>query len=196
MLIRSATFQTSAPSLAACPASTKPEFAFIGRSNVGKSSLINLLAGRKELARVSPTPGFTQLINFFSMDDAWTLVDLPGYGYAKTGKAERERFQQMIAEYLTGRPNLSRVFVLIDSRHEPQQIDLEFVEWLIEENVPWSLVFTKTDQAKPSQVQKNITLFEDRILLAGVDLPGTFTTSAKAKTGRSELLGYIKEMIG
>lgn len=196
MLIRSATFQISAPNLASCPVSDRPEFAFIGRSNVGKSSLINLLAGRKELARVSPTPGFTQLINFFSMDDAWTLVDLPGYGFAKTGKAERARFQQMIADYLSGRKNLARVFVLIDSRHEPQQIDLEFVQWMMEGTVPWSLVFTKTDMAKPSQVQKNITLFEDRILVSGAELPGTFTTSSKSKTGRSELLTFIKEMVG
>src|SRR5207244_3377922 len=124
MHIKSATFQISAPSLQACPASDLPEFAFIGRSNVGKSSLINLLAGSKALAKVSPTPGHTQLINFFAVNGAWMLVDLPGYGFAKTAGPDRERFQDMIAAYLSGRTNLVRVFVLIDARHRPQQIDL------------------------------------------------------------------------
>lgn len=191
MIIRSATFQTSAPDLASCPVSELPEFAFIGRSNVGKSSLLNLLAGGRELARVSDTPGHTQLINFFSMDSLWSLVDLPGYGYAKTMKTERDRFQDMIAHYLEGRPNLACTFVLIDSRHSPQQIDLDFVQWLTHCPSPFALVFTKTDTMKPGPVQKNIALFQQR-MAEGTDLiPRVFTTSAKARTGRKELLDFI-----
>lgn len=196
MHIRSATFQISAPDLASCPASLLPEFAFIGRSNVGKSSLLNMLAGRKELAKVSPMPGFTQLINFFSMDDTWSLVDLPGYGFAKTGKSERERFQQMIADYLSSRENLSCVFVLIDSRHTPQQIDLDFVQWLMNGQTPLALVFTKTDMTKASLVKSNITLFEDRLTALGLGLPLVFTTSSKTKSGRPELLDFIGKTLG
>jgi GTP-binding protein len=196
MHIYSATFQISAPDLASCPVSDLPEFAFIGRSNVGKSSLLNMLAGRRELARVSPTPGFTQLINFFSMDNTWSLVDLPGYGYAKTSKAERDRFQQMIATYLSGRDNLACVFVLIDARHPPQKIDLEFVQWLMEGTVPWALVFTKADMAKPNQVKKNIELFEEELSLCVEKLPRIFTSSSKTKSGRPELLAFIQETVG
>lgn len=196
MIIRSATFQISAPDLASCPVSDLPEFAFIGRSNVGKSSLLNMLAGGKELARVSPTPGHTQLLNFFTMDNAWSLVDLPGYGYAKTQKTERDRFQNMIANYLEGRRNLACTFVLIDSRHTPQQIDLDFVQWLTHCPAPFALVFTKTDMMKAGPVKKNIELFQERMAEGCSELPRVFTTSSKTRSGRPELLEFIGTILG
>jgi GTP-binding protein len=196
MNIRSATFQISAPDLSSCPVSELPEFAFIGRSNVGKSSLLNLLVGGKDLAKVSPTPGHTQLINFFSMDKTWSLVDLPGYGFAKAGKMQLERFQEMIATYLTGRKNLACVFVLIDCRHAPQQIDLDFLEWLMDAGVALALVFTKTDLSKTSQVEKNIDLFESQISAWGREIPVVFTSSAKTRSGRLQLLEFIEQTIG
>jgi GTP-binding protein len=196
MLIRSATFQTSAPDLASCPVSELPEFAFIGRSNVGKSSLLNMLAGWKELAKVSPVPGHTRLINFFSVDATWTLVDLPGYGFAKTSKVDRDRFQQMIAEYLSERTNLACVFVLIDSRHTPQQIDVDFVQWLLGAGTPMALVFTKIDRTKASHLKKHIALFEERITAMGFGLPLVFACSAETRAGRPELLEYIGKTLG
>jgi GTP-binding protein len=196
MNIRSATFQISAPDLASCPVSDLPEFAFIGRSNVGKSSLLNMLVGGKDLAKVSPTPGHTQLINFFSMNKTWSLVDLPGYGFAKTGKMKVDRFQEMIATYLTGRENLACVFVLIDSRHTPQQIDLDFLQWLMDAGAPLALVFTKTDLSKPNQVQKNIALFEAQISEWSREIPVIFTSSAKTKSGRPQLLEFIEQTLG
>jgi len=195
MNIRSATFQISAPDLASCPDSELPEFAFIGRSNVGKSSLLNMLVGGKALAKVSTTPGHTKLINFFSADRRWSLVDLPGYGFAKTSKMERDRFQQMIAEYLTGRANLACVFVLIDSRHTPQQIDLDFLQWLMNESAPHALVFTKTDMSKPNRVKENIDLFEAEISAWGRETPVVFTSSAKTKSGRPQLLEFIEHTL-
>ena len=192
----SAKFQTSAPDVASCPVSELPEFAFIGRSNVGKSSLLNMLAGAKTLAKVSATPGRTQLINFFSIGGTWSLVDLPGYGYAKTARTERDRFQQMIAGYLCGRANLACVFVLIDSRHEPQAIDLEFVQWLLGERVPFALVFSKADKVKPGRVRANIELFQAEIAAWCGELPRVFTTSSETRSGRLELLGFIREKLG
>lgn len=191
MIIKSATYITSALDVASCPASDQPEFAIIGRSNVGKSSLINLLVGRKALARVSGTPGHTQMINFFSINERWTLVDLPGYGYAEAAKKVRRTFQPMISGYMTQRPNLARVFVLIDSRHTPQAIDLEFVEWLMSESVPMSLVFTKADKVTPTKVQTNIGLFQQRMSEWCSDLPRVFITSANTGSGRGELLSFI-----
>ena len=196
MNIQSATFQISAPNLASCPPSELPEFAFIGRSNVGKSSLLNMLAGGKEIARVSPTPGHTQLINFFSMNSTWSLVDLPGYGYAKTAKTERDRFQDMIAEYLSGRTNLACAFVLIDSRHKPQQIDLDFIQWMTHGPAPFALVFTKTDTMKAGQVKQNIALFEAQMSEWCPEPPRVFTSSAKTRSGRHELLDFIGTMVG
>lgn len=196
MHIKSATFQISAPDLRSCPEAMLPEIAVIGRSNVGKSSLLNMLVGQKALAKVSPTPGHTKLINFFSINGAWHLVDLPGYGYAKTSHAERARFQQMIAEYLSQRTSLASVLVLIDSRHAPQQIDLEFVQWLMECNVPRALVFTKADMLKPNQAQKNIELFAEKIAPWCPEPPQTFITSSKARKGRAEVLGFIQEALG
>ena len=195
MKLLSAKFLISAPHLSACPPSDLPEFAFIGRSNVGKSSLLNMLAGVKTLAKVSATPGHTQLINFFTIDNTWSLVDLPGYGYAKRAKSTRGHFQQMIAGYLTGRPNLACVFVLIDSRHPPQLIDLEFVEWLLEESVPFTLVFSKADTVKPGALQKNIELFLAKIAPWCGELPRVFSTSAQTKSGRLELLDFIGETL-
>ena len=191
----SAKFQISAPNLASCPVSELREFAFIGRSNVGKSSLLNMLAGAKALAKVSATPGHTQLINFFSTNHAWTLVDLPGYGYAKTAGGARDRFQKMIAGYLCGRTNLAGVFVLIDSRHPPQQIDLEFVKWVMSESVPFSLVFSKADKVKAGLLQKHIELFQEKIAPWCRELPRVFITSAETRSGRRELLDFIDETL-
>ncbi len=191
MHIQSAIFQISAPDFASCPVSGLPEFAFIGRSNVGKSSLINMIAGQKALAKVSPTPGHTQLINFFTMNKTWSLVDLPGYGFAKAQKAVRDKFPKMISEYLTSRTNLACVFVLIDSRHAPQQIDLEFVQWLMDAGAPMALVFTKTDKTKATALRKNMELFEAKISESGRVAPTVFTSSAQERTGRTELLEFI-----
>jgi len=191
MIIKSADYITSALDVASCPALGLPEFAVIGRSNVGKSSLINLLVGRKALARVSGTPGHTQMINFFSINERWTLVDLPGYGYAEAAKKIRRTFEPMISGFMTGRPNLARVFVLIDSRHPPQVIDLEFVQWLMSEGVPMALVFTKADKVTPTKVQTNIGLFQARMSEWCAELPRVFVTSATKGVGRGELLSFI-----
>lgn len=194
MNIRSASFQLSAPDLASCPDWELPEFALIGRSNVGKSSLLNMLLGSKTLAKVSATPGHTRLINFFSTD-RWSLVDLPGYGFTQAGKGLRDRFQHLISEYLTGRENLACVFVLIDSRHPPQAIDLDFLQWLMEAGVPHALVFTKTDLSKTNRVKENIALFEAEIATWGGGSPAVFTSSAKTRSGRPELLEFIADTL-
>src|SRR4029079_12005402 len=163
MHISSATFHCSAPDLDSCPDESLPEFAFIGRSNVGKSSLLNMLAGKDSLARVSPRPGFTRLINIFTMNKNWRRVDLPGYGFAEGALQERAQFNRQVSVYLEHRPNLSCVFALIDSGLPPQRIDLEFIEWLTSHKIPYVLVFTKIDQGKPEEVQANITSFTTRI---------------------------------
>lgn len=191
MSLLPAKFLTSAPSVDVCPDLDVPEFAFIGRSNVGKSSLLNMLAGAKTLAKVSSTPGHTQLINFFSVGGRWTLVDLPGYGYAKMARSERDRFQQMIAGYLCLRKNLACVFVLIDSRHPPQAIDVDFVEWLITERVSFSIVQSKMDKVKPGELARNRELFLAKIKPMCEELPRVFATSSETRAGRSELLGFI-----
>lgn len=189
-LARSIEFVTSAADVADCPPPALPEFAFIGRSNVGKSSLLNMVASKKGLAKVSATPGHTRLINFFDAGGAM-LVDLPGYGYAKTGKAARERFGDLIASYLTQRRNLSLVFVLIDSRLTPQAIDLEFLEWLVEQGVPLALVFTKTDKLKPRAMEANVVTFVASLSEICEGQPEVFITSAKTGAGRRELLARI-----
>jgi GTP-binding protein len=196
MKITSATFNTSAPDLEGCPESPLPEFAFIGRSNVGKSSLLNMLTGKKGLAKVSGSPGHTRLINFFTINERWSLVDLPGYGYARISKQDRERFQELIADFMTHRPNLSCVFALIDARLSPQQIDLEFVRWLMEAGVPFVLVFTKSDKLKASRVAKNITAFTDAMSGWCDGLPRIFTSSAKTGSGRKDLLSFIGQALG
>ena len=192
--ISSAIFECSAPDLDACPDESLPEFAFIGRSNVGKSSLLNLLAGKEGLARVSPTPGFTKLINFFTMNNgAWRLVDLPGYGFAEGAKKDSARFNKAVSRYLKHRPNLSMVFALIDSGLTPQEMDLAFVEWLARNAVPFVLVFTKADKVTPATVQANIAAFTARIAGWFEQLPAVFTCSATTEQGRRELLGVIDE---
>ena len=172
--ISSAIFDCSAPNLNACPDESLPEFAFIGRSNVGKSSLLNALAGEAGLARVSPTPGFTKLINIFTVNKTWRLVDLPGYGFAEGAKKDRARFNQAVNNYLKHRTNLCLVFALIDSGLEPQEMDVDFVEWLARNTVPFVLVFTKTDKVAPATVQANIAAFTARISLWFEKLPVIF----------------------
>ena len=178
-----------------CPISELREFAFIGRSNVGKSSLLNMLAGVEKLAKVSATPGHTQLINFFSMNNKWTLVDLPGYGYAKTQRGARDLFAKMITGYITGRKNLAGVFVLIDSRHPPQKLDLDFVNWLIGESVAFALVFSKTDKVKPALLQTHIDLFLAQLEDKCEEVPPVFKTSIEGRVGRRELLAFNGETL-
>ena len=191
MNISSAIFDCSAPDLASCPDESLPEFAFIGRSNVGKSSLLNMLAGKDGLARVSPMPGFTKLINIFTMNKTWRLVDLPGYGFAHVARQDSARFNEAVLEYLQHRPNLCTVFALIDSTLPPQKIDLEFVEWLTSHSLPFVLVFTKADRGSSAQVQENITAFTGRISAWFQKLPEVFLCSSATAQGRSELLGII-----
>ncbi len=191
--ISSAIFDCSAPDLASCPDESLPEFAFIGRSNVGKSSLLNLRAGQAGLARVSPMPGFTKLINIFTINRTWRLVDLPGYGFAEGAKKDSARFNQAVSHYLRRRTNLCLVFALIDSGLEPQEMDVDFVQWLARNAVPFVLVFTKTDKEKPAAVQANIAAFTARIAGWFEQLPAIFTCSATAEQGRQELLGVIDE---
>lgn len=195
MIIRSAEFVTSATSLSECPQTNIPEFAFIGRSNVGKSSLINMLTNRKGLAVVSSTPGRTRMANFFSINEAWHLVDLPGYGFAKISQKTKEKFQKIVEEYLLNRETLSCVFVLIDSRLPPQNIDLEFTRWLMNCQVPFVLVFTKTDKTNATKMSANITAFTDAMSEWCEGLPRIFTTSATKATGKKDLLDFIEGCI-
>ncbi len=195
MIIRSADFDTSAADISVCPPAGLPEFPFIGRSNVGKSSLLNMLVGRKALARVSSRPGHTQLINFFTINREWRIVDLPGYGYVKLPKGTREKFTDLIVGYLTERTAIVRVFVLIDSRLEPQRIDLEFVSWLMECGIPYAIVFTKADKLKPAAVARNVTAFVAALQEVDPGTPETFTTSAETGAGRAELLKYIGSLL-
>jgi GTP-binding protein len=192
MQIHSAVFDLSAPDYATCPESDLPEFAFIGRSNVGKSSLINALTNKKDLAVVSRQPGRTRLINFFTINRKWSLVDLPGYGYAKASGQARNKFNEFVSDYLAQRENLSCVFVLIDSRHTPQNVDLEFTNWLIEYEIPFVVVFTKTDKTKPAVVKRNIELFKEAMNEFCAGLPRIFTSSAKTGEGRREILHFIE----
>ena len=193
--ISTAIFDCSAPDLAACPDESLPEFAFIGRSNVGKSSLLNTLAGVERLARVSPTPGFTKLINFFTMGKTWRLVDLPGYGYAEGSRKHVSQFNRAVANYLKHRPNLCCVFLLIDSGLEPQPIDLEFVQWLASHALPFVIVFTKTDRGTPEAVAANIAAFKERIAGWFEQLPEIFQCSSATGHGRTELLGVIGKIV-
>ena len=195
MKIQNAKFKTSAISFDGCPAPDLPEFAFIGRSNVGKSSLINLLTNKEGLARVSKTPGRTREINFFSINDSWNLVDLPGYGYAKVSKSQRDHFNEFVSDYLLNRETLTGIFVLIDSRHSPQKIDLEFLAWLIEAQLTFALIFTKTDKSKPKLVRKNIGLFLERMKEFSEGDPIYFETSTTTRTGRKEVLKFIETAI-
>jgi len=193
MHISSAIFDCSAPDLDSCPDGSLPEFAFIGRSNVGKSSLLNLLSGKLDLARVSPTPGFTRLINIFTMNRTWRLVDLPGYGFAEGARKAKFKFNHAVDDYLKHRTSLCCVFALLDSGLSPQEIDVEFIAWLTRNSVPFVIVFTKTDKATPATVQANIAAFTARISGWFEKLPAIFTCSAMTKRGRGELLGVIDE---
>lgn len=195
MKIKSARFATSADSVEKCPPSELPEFAFIGRSNVGKSSLLNLLCNQEGLARVSGQPGHTRLINFYVVNEEWCLIDLPGYGYARAPKAERNRFNDFVADYLEFREGLTHVFVLIDSRHEPQKIDIDFVTWLVERGVPFSLIFTKSDKLKPSKVKANRDLFLTTLAEFIEGQPPTYITSVKTSEGRMDVLSAIRGLM-
>jgi GTP-binding protein len=196
MQIHSAEFVTSATGLGSCPEWERPEIALIGRSNVGKSSLINFLTNRKGLAKVSATPGKTRLLNFFLINQHWSLVDLPGYGYAKASKAEKFDFNALVGDYLDGRENLRQVMVLIDSRHEAQRIDLEFISWLTEIAAPFSLIFTKCDKQSPTRTQAHIAAFMETATpyMSGVP-PQTFATSVTKAMGRREVLAHFFELI-
>ncbi len=194
MKIKTAQFVVSNTDWRKCP-SDKPEFAFIGRSNVGKSSLINMLTGRKTLAKTSGKPGKTRLINHFLINERWFLVDLPGYGWAKVGKKQRSRFEEIITGYLLNSPQLTCVFVLIDIRLEPQPIDLEFINWLGENGLPLALVFTKADKQSRNKNLRAVQIFEKALLASWEELPPRFITSAAKGTGREELLGYIDSIL-
>ena len=192
MLIKSAEFVVSNSRVEKCPTTGLPEYAFIGRSNVGKSSLINMLTGRKGLAMTSQKPGKTQLINHFIINKEWHLVDLPGYGYARLSKDGRDGLRRMIEDYVLERRELVCLFVLLDARLEPQKIDLEFIEWLGEESVPFALVFTKADKLSKGNLSANISAYKDRLLEGWEELPPLFITSSEERTGRDELLNYIE----
>lgn len=193
--MQSAKFVGAFPKTDDCPDTDMPEFAFIGRSNVGKSSLINLLTQRKDLAKVSKTPGKTQTINLFIIDDTWHMVDLPGYGYARVSKSTREVFSKMIKYYITHRRQLLTLFVLIDSTITPQKIDLEFINWLGEMRVPFAIIFTKSDREKALVIQKNIAQFNKKLLEKWETLPNYFVTSAEKYRGKENVLNYIKTLI-
>lgn len=194
MVIKSAEFVISNSRVEKCPTTGLPEYAFIGRSNVGKSSLINMLTARKGLAMTSQKPGKTQLINHFIINDSWYLVDLPGYGYARLGKDSRDSLRRMIEDYVLERKELVLLFVLIDCRHEPQKIDLEFIQWLGEEGVPFSLVFTKADKLSKGRLAANIEAYKTKLYEEWEELPPIFVTSSEERVGRDELLGYIEEI--
>ncbi len=195
MKISSALFDCSAPDLESCPDESLPEIAFIGRSNVGKSSLLNLISGKRDLARVSGKPGSTVLINFFTMNGAWRLVDLPGYGYARVARKDKAQFNEAVADYLKERPNLLCVFALIDSMIPPQKKDLDFLEWLARNAIPFVIVFTKVDRAKPTAVKTNMAAFAEKLAEWADNVPEMFTCSSKTGKGRVELLRIIEEVL-
>lgn len=194
MIIKDAQFVISNTDYKKCPQDAKPEYAFIGRSNVGKSSLINMLTNRKGLAMTSSKPGKTMLINHFIVNDEWYLVDLPGYGYARRGKENRLQLQKIIESYILEREDLTNLFLLIDSRHEPQKIDMEFIAWLGEHGIPFSIVFTKADKLSKSRVGLNIDNYLAKLREEWEELPPYFVTSSEFKVGRDEILDYIDEI--
>jgi len=194
MIIHYANFVSSHTKVSQCPSENKPEYAFIGRSNVGKSTLINMLTGRNKLARVSRTPGKTQLINYFEINETWYLVDLPGYGYAKVSKTNRAKWQKMIRNYLTQRTNLQCTFVLIDSRIPPQAIDIDFINWLGEMLIPFVIVYTKIDKLKPEELAINIEKIEIALNEHWENLPQRFQSSSVKKVGREEILAFIHQL--
>lgn len=196
MEIKSATFTISSAKLSQCPQDVKMEFAFIGRSNVGKSSLINMLTNHKGLAKTSATPGKTLLINHFLINNEWYIVDLPGYGFAKRSKSVQRDIEDMISSYILHREQLANVFLLIDVRHNPQKIDIEFMTWLGENGIPFSIVFTKADKLSASQLRSNVDSYMQSLMEGWEELPPYFITSSEKKQGREPLLNYIEEIIG
>jgi GTP-binding protein len=195
MKIKSADFLISSPDYKGCPDTSLPEFAFIGRSNVGKSSLINMILDKKGLAKTSGSPGKTQLINHFIVNNQWYLVDLPGYGFAKVSKTQREKWQKLISNYLTKRTSLTLVFVLIDARLEPQKIDVEFMNWCGENHIPFVMVFTKIDKLSSSELSRKLSAYKKEMLKFWEELPSVFTSSATTANGREALLHYIQEVL-
>ncbi len=194
MQVKSAEFVMSNSDVAKCPKDRLPEYAFIGRSNVGKSSLINMLMLRKSLAKTSGRPGKTQLINHFIVNKNWYLVDLPGYGYARVSKSSKKTFQKFITNYFEKRTQMVLAFVLIDCRHEPQPIDMEFMQWMGESGIPFNIIFTKADKLKPNALKKNIEDYRTKMLETWEEMPPYFVTSASNSTGREEVLNYIEEL--
>lgn len=193
MIIHSADFLISNTDPDKCPKPEKPEYAFIGRSNVGKSSLINMLLGRKNLAKTSSTPGKTRLINHFVVNEEWYLVDLPGYGYARISKSERMKWEEMIRSYLLHRDSLVNTFILIDSRIEPKESDIDFINWFGEEQLPFSIVFTKADKLTPNALASNVAAFKAKLSESWEELPHSIISSSEKGLGRDEILGFIAE---
>ena len=193
-IVKSAKFIISNTDIKKCPQDGKPEYAFIGRSNVGKSSLINMLTNQRKLAMTSATPGKTLLINHFLINNEWYLVDLPGYGYAKRSKSQTEQLEHIISSYVLDRQQLTLLFVLIDSRHAPQKIDLEFIQWLGENGVPFSIIFTKADKLTKTALAGNIAAYKNRLLEDWEELPQIFITSSETAHGREEVLEYINQV--
>jgi GTP-binding protein len=194
MTIKSSEFVVSNSDVAKCPDSKLPEYAFIGRSNVGKSSLINMLTARKSLAKTSGRPGKTQLINHFLINKDWHLVDLPGYGYARVSKSIKKTFQKFITQYFEQREQMLCAFVLIDSRHSPQPIDLEFMQWLGEHGIPFCIIFTKADKLKPNALTRNVEAYKEKMLELWEEMPVHFITSSTNDLGREEVLKYIENL--
>ncbi len=192
MLIKSANFVKSSSKWQECPEPNIAEYAFIGRSNVGKSSLINAMMNKKDLAKTSQTPGKTQLINHFLVNEEWYLTDLPGYGYAKVSKSQRKDFEKLITNYILNRKNLVNLFILVDIRHTPQKIDLEFMEWCAESGIPFSIIFTKADKLKPNAVTQNVETYQQKLLETWVELPELYITSAERKEGGENILNFIE----
>jgi GTP-binding protein len=194
MSINKAVFVKSSTSVSECPQEKYPEYAFIGRSNVGKSSLINTLTNQKELAKTSSTPGKTQMINHFLIDNKWNLVDLPGYGFAKAGKGELHEFNEMILQYIEKRRTLRHLFVLIDIRHTPQANDIEFMAWLVRHEISFSLIFTKADKLSKAQIQKSVQKYKKEVLEYITEMPEYFITSAIQKLGKEMVVEFIEKM--
>lgn len=193
MVIKTAEFVKSSARWQDCPEPNMPEYAFIGRSNVGKSSLINAILNFKDLAKTSQTPGKTQLINHFIINENWYLTDLPGYGYARVSKSMRKDFEKIITNYILNKTNLVNLFVLVDSRHTPQKIDVEFIEWCGENDVPFSIAFTKSDKMKPAALAENIENYKTELLKTWEELPDIYITSAEKKTGTADILKFISK---
>lgn len=193
-MIVEAKFEKSSANHGQCPLTDLPEYAFIGRSNVGKSSLINMVTGIRKLAKTSGTPGKTQLINHFLVNGSWYLVDLPGYGFAKISKTVREKWQRMINDYLLHRKNLVTTFILVDSRHEPQAADMNFIRWFGENSLPFVLVFTKSDKLSGTKLKHNLAHYQEKLMEEWMELPMSVVTSSKSDRGKEELLALIEEM--